>query len=122
MIRILLILVLVPFACMSSELSVQDQVRAQKLYDQVRCPTCVAQSVKESGTRTSKEIRKFINEKIQLGNSDDEIIAELERYYGNQISFKPKLNFYTFMLWGVPLLFLVLALVLTFKRNYKRNN
>lgn len=109
MIKFLLILIIIPSVSIGADLNVSNQMRAQKLYDQVRCPTCVAQSVKESDTRISKEIRKFIDEKIQAGNSDDEIIAELERYYGAEITFKPRVNIYTFMLWGIPILFLVFA-------------
>ena len=86
-----------------------SSMRAHKLYDSVRCPTCVAQSVKESNTTASEQIRDFIDHRVERGDSDDAILAELQRYYGPEITFKPGLSSHTIMLWLLPLGFLVFA-------------
>lgn len=83
--------------------------RAHKLYDSVRCPTCIAQSVKESNAIASEQIRDFIDHRVERGDSDDAILAELRKYYGPEITFKPGVNSHTIMLWLLPLGFLVFA-------------
>lgn len=96
--------------------------RAHKLYDSVRCPTCIAQSVKESNTIASEQIREFIDHRVERGDSDDAILAELQKYYGPEITFKPGVNAHTIMLWLLPLGFLVFAVCRLVKRyNNNRN-
>jgi len=62
--------------------------RRQKLYDQIRCPTCVAQSIKESGSIASRQMRDYIDHRIAQGATDDEIANELVGYYGKTILMK----------------------------------
>ncbi len=104
MIRLIILLCIAPYIVYAG-----DQ-RAHRLYDQVRCPTCIAQSVKESDTIASQQIRDFIDRRVERGDSDEVILTDLRKYYGSDITFKPALNGHTAMLWLLPLGFLVFAI------------
>ncbi len=55
------------------------------LYKQIKCPTCVAQSVGDSNSIASTQIREYIDERIALGVSDEIVIAEIQQFYGQSI-------------------------------------
>jgi cytochrome c-type biogenesis protein CcmH/NrfF len=64
---------------------VEELKRKQVLYDKVRCPTCVAQSIKESGSIASRQIKHYINHRIAQGATDEEIVREISEYYGPSV-------------------------------------
>ncbi len=119
MVRFLLFLVLVPVYALAVELSPKQSHNAQQLYESVRCPTCVAQSVKDSDTIASSQIREFIDRRIELGESDDAILNALRQYYGPEITFKPPVKLHTLLLWCLPLVYLIFAIYRLFKFKTK---
>ena len=62
----------------------QEQ-RALKIFIEVKCLVCAAQSIESSNTEFSKEMRELIREKISLGKNDDEIRNELTKEFGENI-------------------------------------
>ena len=97
-----------------------NDARAYKLYEQVRCPTCVAQSVNESDTIASEHIRNFIVSKIAEGKTDDEILSMLREYYGDDLVLKPRVSSHTFLLWAIPLSVFLFGLRSIIKRRMQR--
>jgi cytochrome c-type biogenesis protein CcmH len=112
---ILLLLLLVSLPACARELDPEERQRAQRLYESVRCPTCVAQSVKESDTMVSAQIREFIDRRIAHGELEGNIIAELQQYYGPAVSFRPEVKIHTLLLWFLPLAYLAFAAYRLFK-------
>lgn len=96
--------------CYAAELSDEQQKQAQEIYTKVRCPTCVAQSVSDSSTIASTQIRAYIDEQVGMGQSENKIINDLRLYYGSSIIYEPVYGFDTILLWAIPLLFLIGAL------------
>ncbi len=99
------------------ELTPDEQNRANALYDQVRCPTCVSQSVKESETPASKQIRQYIDAQVKKGTSDEEILTNLRAYFGDTILYEPAFNWKTALIWILPLVFIVLAVVYCWRED-----
>ena len=56
--------------------------RQSRLADQLDCPVCQGQSVKESNAPLAQQMRALINEKIADGASDEEIFDFFETRYG----------------------------------------
>ncbi len=56
--------------------------RQSRLADQLDCPVCQGQSVKESNAPLARQMRALINEKIADGASDEEIFDFFETRYG----------------------------------------
>lgn len=103
------------FAVFSLALNVHaledEPERARKLYNQIKCPTCHGQSIKESNAPAAQDIKFFIDQSIKDGLSDTEIINELKLSYGEEIAFVPQFTIYTYALWLAPFVLLLLFLV-----------
>ena len=77
------------FASLGIAVVYADESEAEALYarqshiaDQLDCPVCQGQSVKESNAPLAQQMRALINEKIADGASDDEIFDFFAARYG----------------------------------------
>jgi len=80
--------------------TIDDRVR--RLSDQLRCPTCQAQSVKESDAGLSVNMRNKIRELIVDGRSDAEIRQFFVERYGDWILRSPPKKGFALFLWVLP--------------------
>lgn len=83
--------------------------RARVLSRKIRCVVCSHQGIDDSNAPFAKDLRIFIRSQILRGKSDQEILDHLVARYGEQILFQPRFYLQTWILWGVPFLFLLLA-------------
>ena len=86
--------------------------RALRLFDRVRCPTCVAQTIKDSNTASAEEIKARIWTSLQQKKTDEEIEKELVEIYGTSILSEPSFAINTYFLWLGPFLFALIFLIL----------
>lgn len=82
--------------------------RARNLQRQLRCLVCQGESVDESGSPFSADVRRLVRQQIAEGRSDQQIEDYLVDRYGDFILMKPPLQPDTWLLWLAP--FGVLAL------------
>lgn len=107
-----LICVIFMFFALSVSTSAQspDQIlRAKEIYKQVRCPVCTAQSLSESDTPLSKNLKDKILQEIISGRSDKEILDLLSKTYGDDIRLMPKTEARTVPLWIAPWIVVILG-------------
>lgn len=94
--------------------------RIDTLERQLACPVCEGESVFESRNRASNNIRNRITELVNAGNaSDDAIVADLRRTYGEGILLLPKSDGVELVVWVLPVAAAVAGLaglVLVFRR------
>ncbi len=79
-----------------------QEARAQTLFKQLRCPTCIAQSIHDSNADIASDLRVLVRERIAQGQSDDQIKAYLSARYGDLILLKPPVKTRTLPLWFAP--------------------
>jgi cytochrome c-type biogenesis protein CcmH len=85
--------------------------RANALYQEVRCPVCLGQSIADSEMDESQTLKTFILEKLKEGNSDHEIREKVRANFGDKILLRPPFEGHTLFLWLAPFgLFVLLAL------------
>lgn len=93
---------------------VQVEPRVFEIADKLRCPVCVSESVAESSSATSVEMRDLIQRKLGEGESEAEILAYFQARYGDWILLTPPRRGIYLVVWLAPavtgLLFLGLAL------------
>ncbi|MGH6847745.1 MAG: cytochrome c-type biogenesis protein, partial [Methylocella sp.] len=82
------------------------EARARALSAQLRCMVCQNESIDESPADLAHDLRVLVRERLQAGESDDQIRAFLVRRYGDFILLKPPFKPETFLLWGAPFLVL----------------
>lgn len=66
-------------------LSVEQHKQFQRIAQQIRCPTCTAQSVYESDTQESILIRQEIERAVSLGYDDAQILVRLDKARHDQL-------------------------------------
>jgi cytochrome c-type biogenesis protein CcmH len=83
------------------------EARARALSVQLRCLVCQNESIDESHADLARDLRVLVRERLQAGDSDDQIRAFLVRRYGDFILLKPPFKLETWLLWGAPFLILL---------------
>ena len=86
-------------------------------YKTIRCLVCEGQSIQESDTEFAINLKEQIQKKYESGMDLKQINQELITIYGEEISFSPSNDH--FILWGLPLLLLLLIIFLV-RNKYKK--
>jgi cytochrome c-type biogenesis protein CcmH len=91
-----------------------EQARFYQLTTELRCLVCQNQNLAESNAGLANDLRNEIYNKMQEGNTDQQIVDYLVARYGNFILYKPPVSSATLALWFVPLVFLLSGLLFLF--------
>lgn len=91
--------------------SKQQQQQFQVLTSELRCLVCQNQNLAESNSGLAADLRDQIYQRVQRGQSNQEIIDYLVARYGNFILYRPPVNGVTLILWLSPVLILVFGLI-----------
>lgn len=95
------------------------EARVQAVASTIRCPQCRSQSAADSDASTAQAVRVEIAERIDAGESDDEIRAYFASTYGEEILLTPPRSGVGSLVWIVPVVVLVVGaagLALAFRR------
>ncbi|MEI8002081.1 MAG: cytochrome c-type biogenesis protein [Actinomycetes bacterium] len=96
-----------------------DAERVRSLASEIRCPDCESLSAADSQTGSARSIRQDLRTRVAAGESDARIRQEYADRYGDSILLKPAADGLGLLVWGLPVLLLVVAaggLVLAFRR------
>jgi len=88
-----------------------QDARARALYAEVRCVVCQNESIADSSADIAADMRRDIRAHIRDGRSDADIRDILRARYGDYVLFRPRLALSTALLWGAPLLVLIVGAV-----------
>ena len=105
------------FIILFSNLSLANINQLSEYYKTIRCLVCEGQSIQESETEFAINLKEQIQKKYESGMDLKDINQELISIYGEEISFKPSNDH--FILWGLPLLLLVIVIFLV-RHKYKK--
>tara|TARA_B100000678_G_C18000505_1_gene418709 strand:+ start:177 stop:575 length:399 start_codon:yes stop_codon:yes gene_type:complete len=90
--------------------------QAQSLMEELRCLTCQSQSIADSDAPMAGDMRHQVRSRIAAGESPDEVRQWLVERYGDYVSFRPGIGAATWPLYALPLLFLLVAGAVLFRR------
>ncbi len=91
--------------------SEKDKERYYSMIEELRCPKCDNQNLESSNAPIAKDLRDYIFKNINDGKNDSEILSELISRYGEFVSYNPKFNKETFLLWVIPVLIFIVGLI-----------
>lgn len=94
--------------------------RAREVSQYLRCLVCQNQSIDDSDADLAKDLRLLVRERIQAGDSNDQVIDYVVSRYGDFVLLKPPFKASTVLLWmGPPIALIIgiLALILFFRRR-----
>jgi len=93
--------------------------KVKKLTLELRCMTCQNQSVYDSDSDYSTDIKIFVKEKFEEGLNEKEIKKILTKRYGEYILFKPYFNTKNLFLWLFPFILVVISMIILLKNSKK---
>ncbi len=85
------------------------ETRARDVSAGLRCLVCQNQSIDDSAAPLARDLRVIVRERLQAGDTDDQIRAFLVQRYGDFVLLKPPFEASTLLLWGTPFLVVVLG-------------
>jgi len=89
--------------------------RARDLSIEIRCLVCQNQSIDDSDAELARDLRILVREKLTEGLTDRQILDFLVERYGEFVLLKPPFNSRTVLLWGLPLLVLLIGAFVAWK-------
>ena len=90
-------------------LAAADAVRFHALTQELRCVVCQNENLADSTAPLAQDLKREIREQMLAGRSDDDIKAFLVARYGDFVTYRPPVRVGTLLLWGGPLVFVLVA-------------
>ena len=92
-----------------------DRDRVEALGARLRCPVCQGESIVDSPTPYARDILGFVEEQVEEGWTDEQILDYLENRFAG-IRLDPRVSGSTMLLWLLPLGVALAAIVLVARR------
>jgi cytochrome c-type biogenesis protein CcmH len=95
----------------------RNETLDQRVHDvasQLKCPVCQGESVADSPSMISQQMRAVIHQQLQSGKSEQEVIQYFVDRYGEQIVWSPPWQGFTLLAWLVPITLLLVGAFLLF--------
>ena len=97
-----------------------EEAEAQALMETLRCLKCQSQSIADSDAPMAGDMRHQVRTRIAAGEEPEAIRAWLVARYGDYVSYAPTVSETTWPLFAVPLLLLVIAGAILWRRFRRR--
>lgn len=111
------VLALVPLLALGSAIepypfeSELQEKRFRALAEELRCTVCQNQSLADSDAPLARDLREELFRMLQDDRSDQEIRNFMVERYGDYVLYRPPLAGHTLLLWGGPIVLLVIGLI-----------
>jgi cytochrome c-type biogenesis protein CcmH len=97
------------------------EARARDISRDLRCLVCRNQSIDDSDADLAHDLRVLVRERVTAGDSNEQAIGFVRARYGDFVLLRPPFAIGTALLWGGPLLVLLLG-GLAIARFYRRRD
>ena len=85
------------------------QKTARELYALIMCPICSGQTIGQSSTETSAQMRDLVLKKLRQGETKEEVLQYFASKYGERILAEPTKRGFNRMLWLLPFVIVIVA-------------
>src|SRR5260221_4630860 len=85
------------------------ETRAREVGRELRCLVCRNQSIDDSDADLAHDLRVLVRQRIKGGDSNDQVVAYVRARYGDFVLLRPPVEIGTLLLWGGPVLILLLG-------------
>jgi cytochrome c-type biogenesis protein CcmH len=96
------------------------EARARAISKELRCLVCQNQSIDDSNADLAHDLRVIVRERLQAGDSNEQVRAYLVARYGDFILLDPPFKMKTLLLWAGPGALLILGagvMVIAYRRR-----
>lgn len=99
----------------------EQEAKAQDLMETLRCLKCQSQSIADSDAPMAGDMRHQVRTRIAEGEEPEAIRAWLVARYGDYVSYAPTVSETTWPLFAVPLLLILIAGIILWRRLRARS-
>ena len=85
------------------------QKTARELYALIMCPICSGQTIGQSNTETSAQMRDLVLKKLHQGETKEDVLQYFASKYGERVLAEPTKGGFNRMLWLLPFVIVVVA-------------
>jgi len=85
--------------------------RARTISGELRCMVCQNESIDDSNAELARDLRILVRDRLKDGDSDEQVMDFIVDRYGEFVLLKPRLNARTVLLWGFPVVVLLIGAV-----------
>jgi len=85
------------------------EARARALSKELRCMVCQNQSIDDSDAPLAHDLRVLVRERLQAGDTDQQVIDFLTARYGEFVLLRPPFSLHTALLWLTPISILAIG-------------
>jgi cytochrome c-type biogenesis protein CcmH len=96
------------------------EAKVMRIAEELRCLVCQNETIAASHADLAVDLRKQIRQKLQQGQSEQQILDFMVQRYGDFVLYRPPVKSSTWLLWGGPFLLLgvaLLALIMNIRRR-----
>lgn len=105
-------LLALPAAAVQPDEVLQDpklEERARSLSAELRCMVCQNQSIDDSDAELARDLRVLVRDRLKAGDSDEQVLDYVVARYGEFVLLKPRLSIRNALLWGAPVVLLLIG-------------
>jgi cytochrome c-type biogenesis protein CcmH len=85
------------------------EARARVLSEGLRCMVCQNQSIDESDADLARDLRILVRQRLAAGDTDQQVMDYIVSRYGEFVLLKPRFSPRNALLWGTPVLLLLIG-------------
>ena len=105
------------FLAVSPQLTAQAndtslEARTSAIASTLRCPVCQGESIQDSPSELSQQMRAVVRDQLRAGKTPDEVRAYFVSRYGEWILLQPKMTGLNILLYVLPVVLVVGGLIL----------
>jgi cytochrome c-type biogenesis protein CcmH len=83
--------------------------RAEVIGSQLRCLVCQNESIEDSSADLARDLRAIVRQRVVAGDTNQQVIDWMVARYGDFVRLRPPFNAMTAVLWGSPVLALLVG-------------
>lgn len=89
--------------CSAQKQPQSSDEKAQEIYRSLMCPICPGETIEQSQSEVSAQMRALVREKLQQGETKEEILQFFVDRYGEQVLSYPTKQGFNLLVWITPI-------------------
>lgn len=95
----------------------KQEAEYRELIKELRCPKCQNQNIADSNAIVAKDMRAKTLLLLQEGKNKQQVVDYMVNRYGQFAHYRPPVNVATIMLWAIPVGFILMCIILLWRRS-----
>ena len=87
----------------------QLDARVKSVSSRLRCPVCQGESIQDSPAELAGQMKQLVREQLASGQSEQQVMDYFTAKYGQWILLEPKAEGINLLVFGLPIVFLLLG-------------